>query len=54
MCNRNEVHKKYYEDKMIEKYKYDKLLEERYCTLFYCRSQGNYLYWLNDLPNLNL
>ncbi len=47
--------KKYYEDKMIEKYKYDKLLEEDAIALYFVADpKGNYLYWLNDLPNLNL
>ena len=43
--------KKYYEDKMIEKYKYDKLLEEDAIALYFVADpKGNYLFWLNDLP----
>ena len=56
MCNRDEVPcKKYYEDKMIEKYKYDKLLEEDAIALYFVADpKGNYLYWLNDLPKPKL
>ena len=42
--------KKYYEKKMIEKYKFDKLLEEDAEALYFVADpKGNYLFWLNDL-----
>ena len=42
--------KKYYEEKMIEKYKYDKLLEEDALALYFVNDpKGNYMYWLNNL-----
>ena len=44
--------KKYYEDKMIEKYKYDKLMEmdsEIVKLYFVSDPKGTYLYWINYL-----
>lgn len=42
--------KKYYDKKMIEKYKFDKLLEEDAEALYFVADpKGNYLFWLNDL-----
>jgi hypothetical protein len=45
------LRKKYYEDKMIEKYKFDKLLKEDAIALYFVADpKGNYIFWLNDLP----
>jgi len=42
--------KKYYEDKMIEKKKYDNLMSLGVVALYFVSDpKGNYLYWLNDL-----
>tara|TARA_R100000995_G_scaffold84685_1_gene64255 strand:- start:673 stop:1089 length:417 start_codon:yes stop_codon:yes gene_type:complete len=41
---------KYYEKKMIEKYKFDKLLEEDADALYFVSDpKGHYIFWLNDL-----
>ena len=42
--------KKYYEKKMIEKYKFDKLIEEDAEALYFVADpKGHYIFWLNDL-----
>ena len=42
--------KKYYEKKMIEKYKFDKLLQEDADALYFVSDpKGHYIFWLNDL-----
>lgn len=44
--------KKYYEDKMLEKYKYDSLmkLDKDIIKLYFVNDpKGNFLYWLNKL-----
>ena len=42
--------KKYYEKKMIEKYKFDKLLDEDAEALYLVADpKGHYIFWLNDL-----
>lgn len=51
------VRKKYYKDKMIEKYKYDQLmsLPDDVVKLYYVNDpKGAYIYWLNniELPKL--
>ena len=43
---------KYYETKMLEKYKYDALmnLDEKICKLYFVSDpKGNYMYWLNSI-----
>ena len=43
---------KYYEEKMLEKYKYDALmkLDKKIIKLYFINDpKGNFLYWLNDL-----
>ena len=43
---------KYYVNKMLEKYKYDKLMEldQSIVKLYFVADpKGNYLYWLNDI-----
>ena len=43
---------KYYVDKMLEKYKFDKLmaLDDKIVKLYFVADpKGNYLYWLNDI-----
>ncbi len=43
---------KYYKDKLLEKYKYDKLMEmdsETVKLYFVSDPKGNYLYWINYL-----
>tara|TARA_R110000803_G_scaffold200219_3_gene264481 strand:+ start:3846 stop:4262 length:417 start_codon:yes stop_codon:yes gene_type:complete len=43
---------KYYEDKMLEKYKYDALmsLDEKIIKLYFVNDpKGNFMYWLNTL-----
>jgi len=43
---------KYYKQKMLEKYKYDKImaLEESIVKLYFVADdKGNYLFWLNDI-----
>mgnify|MGYP006155549515 CR=1 FL=1 len=45
------LRKKYYEDKMIEKYKFNKLIKEDAIALYFVADpKGNYIFWLNDLP----
>ena len=43
--------KKYYETKMLEKYKYDRLMEmEQDVKLYFVNDpRGNYLFWLNEI-----
>lgn len=44
--------KKYYETKLLEKYKYDKLMEmdEEIVKLYFVNdTKGNYLFWLNEM-----
>jgi len=46
------VRQKYYKDKMLEKYKYDKLmtLPDDVVKLYYVFDpKGSYLYWLNEI-----
>ncbi len=44
------LRKKYYEKKMIEKYKFDKLLAEDADALYFVADpKGHYIFWLNDL-----
>ena len=44
---------KYYEDKMLEKYKYDKLIATGKTALYFVNDpKGNYLFWLNTLKDL--
>ena len=47
---------KYYQDKMLEKKKYDNLMSipDRVALYFVSDPKGNYLYWLNelDLPKM--
>lgn len=44
------LRKKYYKDKMIEKYKFDKLIKEDAIALYFVADpKGNYIFWLNDL-----
>lgn len=45
------VRNKYYNTKVIEKYKYDKLIAQNNCMKFYYvfDSKGNYLYHLDNL-----
>jgi|TARA_R100001463_G_scaffold69904_1_gene123378 hypothetical protein len=44
------VRKKWYVNKMIEKYKLDKLISEDCVALYFVADpKGNYLYWLNDI-----
>jgi len=50
---------KYYEDKMIEKKKYDALMnlaQDNVILYFVADPKGNYLFWLNDLilPNISI
>ena len=46
--------KTYYEDKMLEKFKYDKLIATGKVALYFVNDpKGNYLFWLNDLQQLN-
>ena len=43
---------KYYPEKLLEKYKYDKLMEidsEIVKLYFVADDKGNYLFWLNDI-----
>lgn len=43
---------KYYEDKLLEKYKYDKLMEldtDIVKLYFVADPKGNYLFWLNNI-----
>lgn len=43
--------KKWYETKLLEKYKYDKLMEmQQEVKLYFVNDKkGNYLFWLNDI-----
>lgn len=44
--------KKYYETKLLEKYKYDKLMEmdEDIVKLYFVNdTKGNYMFWLNEI-----
>lgn len=43
--------KSYYETKMLEKYKYDRLMErdEEVKLYFVNDPKGNYMFWLNDI-----
>lgn len=43
--------KKYYDTKMLEQYKYDRLMEmDQEVKLYFVNDpKGNYLYWLNDI-----
>lgn len=45
------IRRKWYQTKLIEKYKYDKLMQMPQDAKFYFVSddKGNYLYWLNDI-----
>ena len=50
---------KYYEEKLLEKYKYDELMklpEETVKLYFINDPKGNFMYWLNklDMPNPTL
>jgi len=46
--------KTYYKEKMIEKFKYDKLIDTGKVALYFVNDpKGNYLFWLNELKNLN-
>lgn len=47
---------KYYEVKMIEKFKYDKMMSvDTDCRLYFVNDpKGNYLFWLDQLKNLEL
>ena len=41
---------KYYEEKMIEKYKYDELMKQNKVALYFVNDpKGNFLYWLNNI-----
>lgn len=41
---------KHYDTKMLEKYKYDKLMSLGVVAIYYVADpKGNYYYWLNDL-----
>lgn len=41
---------KYYEDKLLEKYKYDELMKLNVVALYFVNDpKGNFLYWLNNL-----
>ena len=44
---------KYYKEKMLEVYKYDKLIETGKIALYFVNDpKGNYMFWLNDLKDL--
>lgn len=44
------VRNKYYQEKIIEKYKYDQLMQEQCLKFYYIADEkGNYLYFLNEL-----
>jgi hypothetical protein len=48
---------RYYETKMLEKYKYNKLmkLDDDIVKLYFVNDpKGNYLFWLNDLEDLEV
>ena len=41
---------KYYEDKLLEKYKYDVIMKLNVVALYFVNDpKGNFLYWLNNL-----
>ena len=45
--------KTYYKEKMLEVYKYDKLIETGKIALYFVNDpKGNYIFWLNELKNL--
>ena len=45
--------KTYYKEKMLEVYKYDKLIETGKIALYFVNDpKGNYIYWLNNLTDL--
>jgi hypothetical protein len=50
-CIEMKFRKTYYETKMLEKYKYDKLMElKQEVKLYFINDpKGNYLFWLNDI-----
>ena len=44
---------KYYKEKMLEVYKYDKLIETGRIALYFVNDpKGNYMFWLNTLKDL--
>ena len=44
---------KYYKEKMLEVYKYDKLIETGRIALYFVNDpKGNYMFWLNSLKDL--
>lgn len=47
--------KKYYETKLLEVYKYEKMIEmNKDCSLYFVNDpKGNYLFWLNDIDLRN-
>ena len=45
--------KTYYKEKMLEVYKYDKLIETGKIALYFVNDpKGNYIFWLNELKDL--
>lgn len=47
--------KTYYETKMLEKFKYDKLIDTGKVALYFVNDpKANYLFWLNELTDLEL
>ena len=45
--------KTYYKEKMLEVYKYDKLIETGKVALYFVNDpKGNYIFWLNELKDL--
>ena len=43
----------YYKEKMLEVYKYDKLIETGKIALYFVNDpKGNYIFWLNNLKDL--
>ncbi len=43
----------YYKEKMLEVYKYDKLIETGKIALYFVNDpKGNYIFWLNELKDL--
>ena len=45
--------KTYYQEKMLEVYKYDKLIETGKIALYFVNDpKGNYIFWLNELKDL--
>ena len=47
--------KTYYETKMLEKFKYDKLIHTGKVALYFVNDpKNNYLFWLNELTDLEL